>query len=115
MLTCLIACVGLALSMVDWEFAMIVSNRLIAQDIKCPDPENPDSCSEYARQVGEERLRLCRSNFVRVVILFSTMFGVVTLYLRHSTKSKWLNEDLPFEVLNSMKLLSLDYDDSVRA
>ena len=46
----------------------------------------------------DARLVLCHSNFVRVVILFVSILGVVTLVARHSTKTSWLNDPLPNEV-----------------
>lgn len=46
------------------------------------------------------RLQLCSSNFVRVVICLLSFFGITTLYFRHKIKARWLNEDLPFELLN---------------
>jgi hypothetical protein len=50
--------------------------------------------------MAQERLLLSKENFVRVVSMILSLFGIVTLYLRHSRKSAWLNEDLPYEVLN---------------
>ena len=49
LLTCLIALVGLALSMVDWEFADIVSRRVVGAEYPCPDPGGAsDACAVYA-------------------------------------------------------------------
>lgn len=39
------------------------------------------------------------------------MLGIITLYLRHSTKSRWLNEDLPNEMLQSTKILNVGTDE----
>ena len=47
------------------------------------------------------RLKLSESNFLRVIILFCSIFGVVTLWVRHYAKTRWLNEDLPVELLKN--------------
>ena len=58
---------------------------------------------------------LSESNFVRVVILLISLFGVITLYLRHKIKSEWLNEDLPYELLRSQYLIKLDGSNEIEA
>ena len=35
---------------------------------------------------------------MRVVIVLTSLVGIVTLIFRHYTKSKWLNKDLPTEI-----------------
>ena len=47
------------------------------------------------------RLKLSESNFLRVIIWFINIFGIVTLGVRHVAKTRWLNEDLPVEVLKN--------------
>ena len=48
------------------------------------------------------RLGLNKSNFVRVVVCFVSLCGIITLMLRHIAKARWLNEDLPADMLNSV-------------
>jgi hypothetical protein len=49
LLTCLIALVGLALAMVDWEFSGLVSRRVVSKNYPCPGaPTEPDACAVYA-------------------------------------------------------------------
>jgi hypothetical protein len=48
------------------------------------------------------RKQLADVNFVRVVILFISLLGVVTLFFRHNTKAAWLNEDLPNEMTQNL-------------
>ena len=50
------------------------------------------------------RLGLNNSNFVRVVVCFVSLCGIITLMLRHIAKARWLNEDLPADMLNSVYL-----------
>ena len=40
-----------------------------------------------------------------------SFLGIVTLFLRHSTKSRWLNEDLPNEMFRSTQILNLETDE----
>lgn len=47
------------------------------------------------------RLQISESNFLRVVIWLISIFGVVTLWVRHVAKTRWLNEDLPIELLKN--------------
>jgi len=48
------------------------------------------------------RLQLADVNFVRLVILIISCIGVFTLFLRHYSKAKWLNEDLPNEMTENL-------------
>ena len=51
---------------------------------------------------------MAESNFVRVVILLVSIFGIITLFFRHYVKAHWLNEDLPYELHNSKYVMKLD-------
>jgi len=97
LLTCLIAIVGLALAIVDWEYTRVAANNIVAQKGWCSGTFAPD-CTYNTEQV---RLTLSKSNFVRVVIVIVSIFGVITLWVRHVAKARWLNEDLPVELLNN--------------
>ena len=119
LLTCLIAIVGLALAIVDWEYTRVSAVR-IARDYDCKLPDDPSSYTPKDKadcydKIVNERYRLSETNFVRVVIMFVSVFGVITLYFRHSVKTRWLNEDLPFEVLNSQYFMNLEGRDEVEA
>jgi hypothetical protein len=48
------------------------------------------------------RVQLADVNFVRVVIVITSGLGVFTLLLRHFSKAKWLNEDLPNEMTQNL-------------
>ena len=101
MLTCLIAIVGLSLAIVDFEYTMKSTKAIISEQHVCADKTDEKCMQAYANV----RLQLSQSNFVRVVIVLVSIFGIVTLYYRHSVKARWLNEDLPFELLNSQYFL----------
>lgn len=101
LLTCLIAFVGLALAIVDFEYTMNSTSNIIRQQDMCTEKAS-DKCM---RAYANVRLQLSQSNFVRVVIVIVSVFGIVTLYYRHSVKARWLNEDLPFELINSQYFL----------
>ena len=60
-------------------------------------------------------MQLSESNFVRVVISIVSLFGVITLYFRHKLKSQWLNEDLPYELLNNQYLFRVDGAEEIEA
>ena len=44
-----------------------------------------------------------------------SVFGIITLALRHANKSRWLNEDLPYELLNSQYYMKLDGREEIDA
>lgn len=48
------------------------------------------------------RLILSDLSFQRVVVLIISLLGVFTLFLRHKSKAKWLNEDLPNEMTQNL-------------
>jgi hypothetical protein len=48
------------------------------------------------------RVQLSDVNFVRLVILICSILDAITLIFRHYSKSKWLNEDLPNEMLQNL-------------
>ena len=50
---------------------------------------------------------------MRVVIVIVSAFGITTLAFRHSVKAKWLNEDLPVELLNGEYRLKLNDKDEI--
>ena len=52
---------------------------------------------------------------MRVVIVFVSVFGIITLYFRHAVKARWLNEDLPFELLNSQYYMKMNDRDEIEA
>ena len=113
LLTAIIAVLGLALSIVDYEYSEIMATQIIndqQDDCKTIDPPNPGP-QVCAKLKADTRLLLMNSNFVRVVILFVSILGVITLILRHSTKTRWLNEDLPTEVFKSV-YMSGDREDT---
>ena len=116
LLTCLIAVVGLALAIVDWEYTRRSATR-ISQDFNmyngCPD--NHEINAACMESIAEKRLELCKSNFVRVVIVLVSIFDIITLYFRHAVKARWLNEDLPFELLNGEYRMKLEGREEIDA
>lgn len=56
----------------------------------------------FALMQVEMRMQLADVNFVRLVILVISCLGVFTLFLRHYSKAKWLNEDLPNEMTENL-------------
>ena len=48
------------------------------------------------------RKTLSDLSFQRVVVLLTSLLGVFTLFLRHYSKAKWLNEDLPNEMTQNL-------------
>ena len=49
------------------------------------------------------------------MIVFISIFGIVTLYFRHAVKARWLNEDLPFELLNSRYYMKIEGKEEIEA
>lgn len=88
LLTCLIAIVGLLLAIVEYEYTFRQVNQAYSSDKLEP-------YVDKAYNEVQLRLQLSEASFVRVVIALTSLFGIVTLFYRHYTKSKWLNEDLP--------------------
>ena len=43
--------------------------------------------------------------------MFVSLLGLTTLYFRHSTKTRWLNEDLPNEMFRSTRILNLENEE----
>ena len=101
LLTCLIAIVGLALAIVDWEYTRISTHNITVQKGVCVDVESVEGRADCMGYFAQERLLLSQSNFVRVVIVIVSAMGIVTLSFRHMAKARWLNEDLPVELMNS--------------
>ena len=97
------------LAIVDWEYTRAVINRILADkksfEVIC---ENTEQWSKCQRNVDEMRKELSESNWLRVVILAVSLFGVITLYMRHLIKSRWLNEDLPAEMMKNNYILGGD-------
>ena len=56
----------------------------------------------FALMQAEMRKQLANVNFVRVVIFTMSCLGVFTLFLRHYSKARWLNEDLPNEMTENL-------------
>lgn len=54
------------------------------------------------------RKELSESNWLKVVVLFVSFFGILTLYMRHLVKARWLNEDLPAEMAKNTYILGSD-------
>ena len=104
LLTCLIAIVGLALSIVDWEYLRVSTDKIIEGQLHDCDGDGFRT-AKCQRQIRDTRVLLCESNFLRVIILLVSLFGVVTLWVRHVAKARWLNEDLPLELLKSPYVL----------
>ena len=98
LLTALIAVIGLALAIVDYEFTWTQSiDQVNAQNAVSPPPQ-PYTSEDFALAQAQMRVQLADVNFVRVVILIISFLGVFTLLLRHLSKARWLNEDLPNEM-----------------
>ena len=108
LLTCLIAILGLALAIVDWEYTRISATRITKeQDPECIGTQK-EAVNDCIKAIADRRLLLSESNFVRVVIIIISVFGIITLYQRHKVKARWLNEDLPIELLNSQYYMKLE-------
>ena len=116
LLTCLIAFVGLALAIVDWEYTRVSSIKIATNYTQdCLNRPVAEESKECNRMIAETRLDLSKSNFVRMVIVLVSIFGIVTLYYRHVVKTRWLNEDLPFELLNSQYYLNMKGGEEIEA
>ena len=72
LLTCILALIGLAIGIVDHEYLISIDREVRAQTIN--------------------------SNFTRVLISITTFLAMVSITLRHLSKTKWKNSQLPVEI-----------------
>ena len=108
LLTAIIAVVGLMISIVDWEYTRDTSEKIISDPVnfkRLCGFEDMSRKAECQETILEMRRELSESNWLRVIIVLVSLFGIITLYMRHLVKARWLNEDLPAELMKNAYIL----------
>ena len=101
LLTCMLAVMGLAISILDYEYINAKSYQYTMATYGQDDP----NVALFEAQI---RLSLSLASFPTIVVTLISGASIFTLLFRHHLKSKWLNVDLPNEIRQNLYLKGVE-------